>query len=103
MPSQVFDEGLPVVFMESLALHRPVVSTYIAGIPELAVDGETALVVPAGNPDALAVALRRACTDEELRARLVARAREAVERLHDETDTLPAFLETIGYAEQTTS
>ena len=40
MPS--FAEGLPVVIMESLALQRPVISTFVAGIPELVSDGVSA-------------------------------------------------------------
>lgn len=54
-----FAEGLPVVLMESLALHRPVVSTYVAGIPELVEDGVSGWLVPAGSVDALADAMRR--------------------------------------------
>ena len=53
-----FAEGLPVVLMESLALGRPVVSTYIAGIPELVVPEVCGWLVPAGSIDALADALR---------------------------------------------
>jgi glycosyltransferase involved in cell wall biosynthesis len=55
-----FAEGLPVVLMEALALGRPVVSTYIAGIPELVVPGVCGWLVPAGSVDALAVAMREA-------------------------------------------
>ena len=47
-----FAEGLPVVIMEALALHRPVVSTYVAGIPELVEDGVCGRLVPAGSVDA---------------------------------------------------
>jgi glycosyltransferase involved in cell wall biosynthesis len=54
-----FAEGLPVVLMEALALHRPVVSTYVAGIPELVEDGGNGWLVPAGSVDALAAALFR--------------------------------------------
>ncbi len=43
-----FIEGLPVVIMEAMALRRPVISTYIAGIPELVRPGETGWLVPAG-------------------------------------------------------
>lgn len=57
-----FDEGLPVVFMESLALGRPVISTYIAGIPELIETKVNGWLVPAGSLDALADALRAALT-----------------------------------------
>jgi glycosyltransferase involved in cell wall biosynthesis len=53
-----FAEGLPVVLMEALALYRPVVSTYVAGIPELVVPGTCGWLVPAGSVEALAGALR---------------------------------------------
>ena len=53
-----FAEGLPVVIMEALALKRPVVSTYVAGIPELVDPGKCGLLVPAGDADALAMAMR---------------------------------------------
>lgn len=52
-----FAEGLPVVMMESLALGRPVVGTYIAGIPELIEPGVNGWLVPAGSSEALADAL----------------------------------------------
>ena len=54
-----FAEGLPVAIMEALALGRPVVTTSIAGVPEL-VDGDCGWVVPAGSVDALVVAMRAA-------------------------------------------
>ena len=44
-----FAEGLPVVIMEAMALKRPVISTYVAGIPELVIDGENGWLVPAGS------------------------------------------------------
>jgi glycosyltransferase involved in cell wall biosynthesis len=53
-----FAEGLPVVIMEALACARPVVSTYIAGIPELVVPGKNGWLVPAGSVEALVDALR---------------------------------------------
>ena len=52
-----FAEGLPVVVMEAMALRRPVLTTYIAGIPELVRHGETGWLFPAGDVDALAAAL----------------------------------------------
>jgi glycosyltransferase involved in cell wall biosynthesis len=53
-----FAEGLPVVLMEAMALGRPVISTYIAGIPELVRDGSEGWLIPAGDVDALAQAMR---------------------------------------------
>lgn len=44
-----FQEGLPVVLMEAMALRRPVISTYVAGIPELVTPGETGWLVPAAS------------------------------------------------------
>ncbi len=42
-----FQESLPVVIMEAMALRRPVITTYVAGIPELVIPGETGWLVPA--------------------------------------------------------
>ncbi len=53
-----FAEGLPVVIMEAMALGRPVVSTYIAGIPELVRPGVEGWLTPAGDVAALAAAMR---------------------------------------------
>lgn len=53
-----FAEGLPVVIMEAMALGRPVLSTSIAGIPELVRHGEDGWLVPAGDVAALVSALR---------------------------------------------
>jgi Glycosyltransferase len=53
-----FAEGLPVVLMEALALARPVVSTYVAGIPELVEPGRSGWLVPPGSVEELTAALR---------------------------------------------
>lgn len=62
-------EGLPVVAMEALAAGRPVVATAVAGVPEVVRPGETGWLVAAGDPVALARAMREAveCPVEELR------------------------------------
>ena len=52
-----FAEGLPVVIMEALALSRPVVSTYVAGIPELVEPGICGYLVPPGSVEALTEAM----------------------------------------------
>jgi len=52
-----FSEGLPVVIMEAMALRRPVLTTYIAGIPELVRSGENGWLFPAGSLDDLSDAL----------------------------------------------
>ncbi|MFO3797915.1 MAG: glycosyltransferase, partial [Anaerolineales bacterium] len=54
-----FAEGLPVVIMEAMSLERPVVSTTVAGIPELVRDGEDGWLVAPGDVEALAGALAK--------------------------------------------
>lgn len=78
-----FAEGLPIVFMEALALGRPVVATYIAGIPEL-VDEGVGWIVPAGSTEALEEAIRSVlqCPVAELEA-MGAAGRARVEAMHD--------------------
>jgi glycosyltransferase involved in cell wall biosynthesis len=57
-----FAEGLPVVIMEALALGRPVISTFVAGIPELIRNGVEGWLVPAGSVAELVAAMRCALT-----------------------------------------
>jgi len=52
-----FAEGLPVVIMEAMALRRPVLTTYIAGIPELVQSGENGWLFPASSVDDLTNAI----------------------------------------------
>ena len=52
-----FAEGLPVAIMEAMALRRPVISTYIAGIPELVRSGDHGWLVPSGDVEALVDAI----------------------------------------------
>jgi glycosyltransferase involved in cell wall biosynthesis len=78
-----FAEGLPVVIMESLAVGTPVVTTTVAGIPEL-VDGACGWVVPAGAAAPLADAMARAlATDAGTRAAMGAEGRRRVAAAHD--------------------
>jgi glycosyltransferase involved in cell wall biosynthesis len=63
-------EGLPLVVLEAMAQRRAVVATPVGGTPEVVVDGETGLLVPARDPDSLATALRGLLSDAGLRARM---------------------------------
>src|SRR5947207_6982496 len=59
----------PTVILEAMASARPVVSTRLAGIPELVVDCETGVLVSPGDPSALTNALEQLLLDPELRLR----------------------------------
>ncbi len=63
-------EGLPVAILEALALGRPVAATAVGGVPSVVVDGETGILVPPGDPEALADAVERLLADAEWAARL---------------------------------
>jgi glycosyltransferase involved in cell wall biosynthesis len=63
-------EGLPLVLLEAMSRGKPVVATSVGGTPELVEHGETGLLVPAGDVDALREALDRVLRDLELARRL---------------------------------
>jgi glycosyltransferase involved in cell wall biosynthesis len=71
---------VPVVLMEAMAAGVPVVATRIAGIPELVEHGESGLLVPPGDPAALADAIALLLESDGLRARFGAAGRAKVER-----------------------
>jgi glycosyltransferase involved in cell wall biosynthesis len=71
-------ENLPHAAVEALAVGTPVVSTAVGGVPEVVHDGENGLLVPPGDPAALAAALRSVLDDDALRARLAAAAQPSV-------------------------
>src|SRR5262249_57422653 len=79
-----FAETLPVAMMEALALARPVLGTYIAGVPELIENGVNGWLVPAGNVEAIAAAIIRILkTPSDELSRMGRAGVERVRELHD--------------------
>ncbi|AOX01603.1 colanic acid biosynthesis glycosyltransferase WcaL [Moorena producens PAL-8-15-08-1] len=79
-----FAEGLPVVLMEALALGRPVITTYVAGIPELVSDGSCGWLVPPGSVEALTAAMAEALNSPvETLEEMGKAGAERVARRHD--------------------
>ncbi|MGF6395678.1 glycosyltransferase [Pseudomonas plecoglossicida] len=79
-----FAEGLPVVIMEAMALRRPVLTTYVAGIPELVRPGENGWLFPAGAVDELAAAMADCLTQPvDVLQRMGEAARQRVLERHD--------------------
>lgn len=90
-----YAEGLPVSIMEAMALGRPVISTFVAGIPELVLPGENGWLVPAGDAMALAGAMLSALSASPERiAEMGAAARERALERHD-IDRIAAQLESL--------
>jgi glycosyltransferase involved in cell wall biosynthesis len=65
----------PLKLFEYLAMGRPIVASDLAAFREVLTDGETALLVPPDDPEALARALARLAADPQLAASLASRAR----------------------------
>ncbi|WP_270732619.1 glycosyltransferase family 4 protein [Shimia sp. Alg240-R146] len=74
-----FAEGVPVVLMEAMAAARPVVTTQIAGVPELVDHGTSGLLVPPGDTHALTRAIASILADPKRAAEMGAHGRERVE------------------------
>ena len=78
-----FAEGLPVSIMEAFALGKPVISTYIAGIPEL-VDSSCGWIIPAGDVPSLTEAIRDCMSKSQAELEAMGKVgRSRVEALHD--------------------
>jgi glycosyltransferase involved in cell wall biosynthesis len=77
-------ESFGLVVAESLAVGTPVLAASAGGVGEVLENERNGLLVPAGDADALAEAIRRYFSDDELRARLRAAAAESVRRLAPE-------------------
>lgn len=73
-----FAEGVPVVLMEAMAAGVPVVTTQIAGVPELVAHGKSGLLVPPGDTEALIAAIDRLLSNPEERRTMGAEGRAKV-------------------------
>jgi len=74
-----YREGLPKVLIEAAACGRPIVATDVPGCREIVRHNENGLLIPAKDPQALAVALNRLLNDAELRESMGKRGRAMVE------------------------
>ena len=77
-------ENFPHTLVEALAVGTPAIATSVGGVPEIVTHGENGLLVPPGEPGALAAAIRRFLADGALRERLTAGAAPSAERFSSE-------------------
>src|SRR5204863_8378137 len=82
-----------IVILEGMACGRAVVSTRLAGIPELVVDGETGTLISPGDTAPLTDALQRLLCDRELRLRYGRTGRARIERHFQIEDTVSPLVE----------
>ncbi|GAB3573560.1 glycosyltransferase family 4 protein [Leifsonia lichenia] len=76
-------EGFPNVVLEAAAAGVPTVTTTATGAVDSVVDGETGIIVPVGDADALADGLRRAIADPALRQRYGTAAKQRARERFD--------------------
>ncbi|WP_380184106.1 glycosyltransferase [Kalamiella sp. sgz302252] len=76
-------DGLPTILVEAMALGTPVISTRVAGIPELVVDEQTGLCVAANSVGELAAAMAKLLDSADLREKLARQARKLIVRDYD--------------------
>lgn len=86
-------EGSPNAVLEAIGAGVPVVATAVGGIPEIVADGESALLVPAGDAARMAEALDRILSSSELSQRLAARGREIAVARHSPRARVQAICE----------
>jgi glycosyltransferase involved in cell wall biosynthesis len=84
-------EGLPLVVLEALAAGVPIVATSVTGVRGLLADGRTAVLVPYGDPSAVASGVRRVLRDPGLASALSEGGRELAAR-HSEDRMVESFL-----------
>jgi colanic acid/amylovoran biosynthesis glycosyltransferase len=94
-----FAEGLPVVIMEAMALGRPVISTRIAGIPELVREGQEGWLVAAGDCQALVDAWTELLGAEPSRLQAMGEsARRRVAQRHSPSEAARKLMRLFGSA-----
>jgi glycosyltransferase involved in cell wall biosynthesis len=91
-------DGIPNVILEAMACGLPVASTASPGVAEAVVDGESGLLVPQGDEEALATALGRLLADRELRRRLGREGRARTVEGFDRTVHLARAVEVLRAA-----
>jgi len=98
LPTVLDFEGTPLAVIEAMAASRPVVATDVGGVAEVVRNGETGLLVPPRDPEALARAIGAQLVDTGAATRMAERALGLVrsqyrkERMVDETERLFARL-----------
>ena len=92
----LWDDPAPLTVLEGQARRCPVVAYLSGGIPEQVRDGETGILVPKGDVEALAAAILRVLTEPELAARLGQRAAEEVAPRHAPAVAVQTLVMTAG-------
>ncbi len=91
MPS--FTEGTPNSIVEAMACGKPIIASNVGGIPDM-IGGESGILVPPGDPGALAEAMLCLAKDKDRRRTMVQAARARYQQLFSPSAVVPLMLET---------
>lgn len=84
-------ESFGIVALEAAAAGKPAIASEIGGLGDIVTDGETGLLVPAGDAGALRAALQRLCDDDALRARMGEAAERRAREVFGPDAVVPQF------------
>jgi glycosyltransferase involved in cell wall biosynthesis len=93
IPFRPWMDGIPNVLLEAMAMEIPVISTHVAGIPELIESGRNGLLVPEKDPEGLARAIEELGQDPERRRRVARRGREVIRKRFDRERTIRGLVD----------
>ncbi len=85
------NEGIPLTLIEAMAARLPVVATRVGGVPEVVEEGQTGLLAPSGDDEALAEQILRLAADAPLRQQMGAQGRERALALFAEDRMVAAY------------
>ena len=91
--SSLYKEGLPNVLLEAMSMKVPVVSSKMAGVPEIVIDGETGYMVEPGKSDQLSKAISKTWSDQAAYTQMSENGRKLMEEKFDKQMQFSKFLE----------
>lgn len=91
--SSLYKEGLPNVILEAMSMKTPVVSSRLAGVPEVVKNGETGFMVEPGNKDELTEAIVKLCSDDVVLKQIGDNGRRMMEEKFDKQVQFEEFLQ----------
>jgi len=92
LPS-IYKEGLPNVLLEAMSMATPVVSSRLAGVPEIVKNGETGFMVEPSNKDELTEAINKLCSDNSVLKQMGVNGRRMMEEKFDKQVQFEKFLQ----------
>jgi len=91
--SSLYKEGLPNVLLEAMSMELPVVSSKLAGVPEIVENGETGYMVKPGDVNELSEAVIKLWSNKDAYNAMAKNARELMENKFDKKRQFDEFLD----------